>query len=281
MKKIERILVPTDFSDTAQNAMRYALWFASHYGAEIHVLHTVYPEHVQMDLPTYSAQATADKVEAAKAAMQAFVSTAREKVRPLNLPDKPSVTTDVIVGSAAGVIADYAKENEVDLIIMGTREQHHALERVFGSVTTALIRKSPTAVMAIPAHVNPKDINTVGYATDLSEDDPLHIWECGKVLEPFNPFIYVVHVHTPDQKAPLKMQRVEDFFADNAPALQISFHEVEGEDVDSELNEFVDTHHLDLLIMHTRRRNIFERLSHKSHTKWMALYGSVPILITK
>ena len=66
MKKIQNILVPTDFSDNALNAFRYAVWFADHYQADIHVVHVVYPIAEPLDYPAMAAQMMQQRMDTAK-----------------------------------------------------------------------------------------------------------------------------------------------------------------------------------------------------------------------
>jgi len=63
MKKITKILVPTDFSDNALNAFRYAIWFADQYEAAIHLVHVIYPSAEPLDYPSLAAQAAQQRIE--------------------------------------------------------------------------------------------------------------------------------------------------------------------------------------------------------------------------
>lgn len=283
MKKVNRILFPTDFSTTAQNAMRYAVWIADIYEAEIDVVHAVYPEHVQMDLPAYSAQATAEKVDSAKEVMKVFIENALVQVQTgVNIQHVPEIHSEVHVGGVVSVVMQMARRRDADLIVMGTTGEHGTLQRLFGSVTTAVIGKAPMDVLVIPPDANPGKIEAVGYATDLTEDDPLHIWECIKLLTPFKPRLEVVHVSSSkEENTELQMEELRLFFAEHEPSVAVAFHEIEGDNVDEGLSAFSKSRNLDLLVMHTRKRNIFERLMRASHTQAMAHQLEVPLLVMK
>jgi nucleotide-binding universal stress UspA family protein len=67
--------------------------------------------------------------------------------------DGISVQTDVLLGRPAEVILDYAKANDVDLIIMSTRGKSGLSRWLRGSVTGRVTRNSPVAVLTAP----PKD----------------------------------------------------------------------------------------------------------------------------
>lgn len=80
MKEIKNILVPTDFSENALNAFRYAIWFADHYKADIHVAHVVYPTAEPLDYPVMSAQMMQKQIEVAQEVMKNFANSAMVQV---------------------------------------------------------------------------------------------------------------------------------------------------------------------------------------------------------
>ena len=65
MSQVKKILFPTDFSPTAQNAFKHCLILADYYQAKIEVLHVVFPEYAAMDVPVVSMTTTREKVDAA------------------------------------------------------------------------------------------------------------------------------------------------------------------------------------------------------------------------
>ncbi|MCR9286807.1 MAG: universal stress protein [Bacteroidetes bacterium] len=283
MKKISKILFPTDFSNTSNNAFRYAIWFADKYGASIELLHAIYPETEPTDIPIMVASTTQNKIEATKEIMKVFVNTTLAQTQAAHeLKNVPLINSEIQVGIPSMVISDVSNQNDIDLIIMGTKDKHSAFERAFGSVTTATLAKASCPVLVIPEYVEFEQINTVAYATDLTEADPYHIWEAGKLLEPFCPILRVVHIEqNPKENKPLKLKDMETFFKGNAPSLQITFHDIASKAIVPELEDFSETWDIDLLIMHKPQRGLFERIFHGSISNKMALYSKIPLLIFK
>lgn len=279
MKKIKRILFPTDFSEAARNAFRYALLLADKLEAEVVVMHAIYPQYEGMDLPVMATQATQKKIEAAKSMLEAFVDTSVEMVAD-ELNNTATIETIVEIGAAASSIASVVVREGIDLVVMGTQGEHTTLEKLFGSVTAEVIQRSRSHVLAIPEEAQLDKLQIMAFATDLKEADPYHIWELTKLLEPFTPILHCVHVRSEkDTSKVLDMNDLNAFFSNHAPTLQIQFHEMQGEDLSVALNEFADTHGVDLLVMTTPYRNFFERLFYKSNTRRMAMHTQIPLLI--
>ena len=281
MIDLKHILVPTDFSSTATNAFRYAIWFADHYEARISLLHVVYPEANPSDFPTIAGQATQDKIAVAKELMGTFVDLSLTQVQAAHqLKNIPEIKSDVQIGTPSSVIAHVADRDKPDMIIMGTQGEHSMLERAFGSVTTNVIQKTDCSVLVVPEEAQWNRITTIAYASDLAESDPWHIWESARLLEPFHPLLRIVHIgQEASEHTAVKMDELKEFFAERSPAVQTTYHAVSAEEIMPELTEFVDTWDVDLLAMYKPHRNWFERLFHVSLTRKAALYTHVPLLI--
>ena len=283
MNSIKKILFPTDFSETAQNAFRYCLRVADHYEASIELLHVVYPEYQTMDIPIMAMKATNDKIEAARLVMQTFVDHALMQVQVAEaLQHVPVVHPEVLIGDPINIIADTAKRNHIDLIVMGTKGEHNVLEKTFGSVTTGVLARAHCHVWIVPEKAPYDHINVIGYATDLNEADAYHIWKAMQVLEPFHPILHCIHVsaeHIDDEAA--KMAELELFFTQNAPALQINFHQIKSKAIADALADFAATYDLDTLVMYAPQHTFFEKIFHQSQTKKMAFKTDIPILFYK
>lgn len=147
---LRRILVPVDFSKFSDNALRYAAAFGEKFGAELHLFHVV------QDLALFMPDAVAvvppvlPPVEEFMAAAQAaFERTVDElKLPPLN------IHKIVREGTPFYEIVRYAKEADVDLIVMGTHGRSGLVHVLLGSVTERVIRKAPCPVLTVrhPEH---------------------------------------------------------------------------------------------------------------------------------
>lgn len=287
MSKVHKILFPTDFSETAQNAFRYCIRLADEFGAEVVVLHAVYPEYEMLDLPVLASKATQDKTDAASAALTSFVELGIAQVQAgESLRQPPHITQAVEVGAPVGVVRKMQKKYEAGLIVMGTKGEHNALEKSLGSVTTGVIESVHCPVLVVPESAPWKSPHVVAFATDLSESDPYHVWQAAEMLEPFHPLLHVVHIangksatgHLAD------LSEVETFFRQQShitSALNITFHELERNSVTSGLEEFTEYYQVDLLVMFAPRHTWLDRLIKPSATRKMAMEAPVPLLLLK
>jgi nucleotide-binding universal stress UspA family protein len=150
MIDLHRILVPTDFSKSSSNALVYGAEFARRFGAEVHLLHVVQdlalfiPEAVMLAPPMMPP--IEQFVSAARAALE-------RAVRELNMADV-NIVPEVAEGTPFEEIVRFARDKDIDLIVMGTHG-HTGLAHLFlGSVAEKVVRRAPCPVLTVrhPEH---------------------------------------------------------------------------------------------------------------------------------
>jgi nucleotide-binding universal stress UspA family protein len=141
---MKQILVATDFSSGAANALEYALELAKVLHQEVCVLHAVGSlEGVNNN--TYNALYIEDYQNSKREALRAWVANITAQDRFVGM----QVTTRVDVGSVSSSIVRYAEEQPVALIVMGASGST-GISGLFGSNTSSVIIKTTTPVLIIP-----------------------------------------------------------------------------------------------------------------------------------
>jgi nucleotide-binding universal stress UspA family protein len=142
MITLKRLLLPTDFSESATHAFAYALSFAQKYDAELYLLHVieVLPLGYTGELfPTSMTQVVDEISSYARSEMQKLAEKARR--------ESAKVEERIAQGKPAAEILRVAAEDKIDLIVLGTHG-HGVLNRaLFGSTTERVTRKAPCPVL--------------------------------------------------------------------------------------------------------------------------------------
>jgi nucleotide-binding universal stress UspA family protein len=260
--------------------MVYAMWLADNHNAEVIVLHVVLPGTGDLDIPVISAGETMRRVNSAEEILEIFVDTSKQALLEMYQPRNPQrIKLSVKIGAAVHELAQTVKDDDIDIVVMGTRGKHNRLDDFFGSITTAALRKCTVPVFVIPEKIRTPGMRNVGFATDLNPADAVQIWKAGQILAPCHPIMRVVHVATDEDKSSrMSLDELKDFMSGRQLALQLHFHEIKGGKVEEELRAFVDEYQLDLLVFHAPQRNLFERLGHHSLSRNLALFSSIPLL---
>jgi universal stress protein A len=145
MLTLKTVLVPTDFSEASESALRYGKAMAEAFGASLHVV------HVMEDLLAHAWAAEVyvssmpqlrDEIE--KESRQRLVALLGDDER-----QRLRAETALLAGNPFIEIIRYAKAHDVDLIVMGTHGRGPIAHMLLGSVAEKVVRKSPCPVLTV------------------------------------------------------------------------------------------------------------------------------------
>lgn len=145
MVAIKKILFPTDFSELSQVAEKSACDLADQFGAELHVLHVLHDLFLTMP-QTAAALLIPPKV------LEDVVNSAEEeiqKVPPAAWAENRKVVRVVRIGSTYNTIVQYARDNEIDLIVIGTHGRTGLTHVLLGSVAERVVQHAPCSVLTV------------------------------------------------------------------------------------------------------------------------------------
>ncbi|MFP4056531.1 MAG: universal stress protein [Candidatus Brocadiia bacterium] len=142
---VRRVLFPTDFSDFSLEAMDYAVAVAEDHGAVLHVLNVVpTPEMAVQFEPMAPVLDTGFFAEMEKGAEEQL-----DGVVPEDVSQRVEVITAIRRGAPFLEIVRYAKEEDVDLIVIATHGRSGLRHALFGSVAEKVVRKAPCPVLSV------------------------------------------------------------------------------------------------------------------------------------
>ena len=143
---VTRILVPTDFSETADAALEYAKTLATNLGASLHLLHVFqdpffaasYANEVFVPPPPQGREL---ELAAARDGLSKRMSPAEEK--------RFAGTHAIVEGLTAKEIVKYAEQYAIDLIVMGTHGRRGVAHLLLGSVAEHVVRTAGCPVLTV------------------------------------------------------------------------------------------------------------------------------------
>lgn len=264
---MKNILVPTDFSRNAENALLYAAEIANKFGSRITLLHT---------FKVYSSAGMFVSVESymEKDAAEHMLAAA-ERVEPM-LSGGATLESKIIRGDAVPVIADLAEKGDYSLIIMGTQGASGLKEIFTGSTANGVMKNTRTPVLAIPNGYRYQPIKTIVFAVD--EEGISHPGITSvlvKIARAFEAKIHVFHQDLGSRDDGI--DPTVDIFLDGTDH---SFHyELDEQNINESINSFVRDYQANLLCMVRRRRGFLEEAFHVSATTREVFDSPAPLLI--
>ena len=140
----KKILFPVDFSENVNRVIPYVQSIAEKYHSLIDVI------YVARELTKYGEfHAPGDSVVAYMSGIQEQAATLMEDFTAQHFKGMQNVTGQVLVGDPVEEIIGFAKDNEIDLIVMGTHGRKGLDRVILGSVAENVTRSSHVPVMTV------------------------------------------------------------------------------------------------------------------------------------
>lgn len=270
---METILIPIDFSEVSKNTADYGIQFAKERNAKLIFLHVFH-------IPVYAGDDVAfmppyDELEKSNMiGMKKFENELREKYSFTN-PIENVIKSGFLINE----IADIVERKKISIIIMGISEAGKLSEIVLSSNSIGVIKNTNCPTLIVPEGVSYRSINTIVFACDDIEKiaETNAAMQITEFVELFNSKLIVLTVvesfETLDQEVLLDAKK-EILFE----GLSYSVHFIEGDNLVKNINNFIEKHNADLLIMIPRKHTVFSKLFHESNTKKMAFNSPIPLL---
>ncbi|MCU0354246.1 MAG: universal stress protein [Cytophagales bacterium] len=272
------ILVPTDFSREAEQAVKVAASVAQKTGAKLRLLHVVqsvyayeYNEGSPL-LPDTAQQRLARQINMAEERMQ----TLTKGLEGRNV----TVEADVQVGSTAKHVSNIIADNpDVDLIVMGTRGDTGLHELFIGSRTEKVVRFANCPVLSVRHLDGEFRLRDVVLATDFSDDNQPLIEKLKDLQDVFKFYIHVLYVNTPvNYDTTFRIEeRMQRFLQTNQlenyrTAIIDDYSHQEG------IRRYAERVHADMIAMVTHGRSGVSYLLDGSTAEEVVNHATTPVL---
>lgn len=209
---MKKILVPTDFSQEANQALHVAAQLAKKYDAEIYLLHL-------LELPLHQVDAMASHSELPEAMF--FMKLAHKRFEELASQDflqGIEVHETIEFDQSFSGIKEICHKHEINLIVMGSHGVTGFKEMFIGSNTEKVVRSSDVPVLVIKNKHESFDIKDFVFASDFNNDNKETYKQAVKLAEAFNSKIHLVMVNTANRFTTTEVanQRINTFIKDTS-----------------------------------------------------------------
>lgn len=278
--KMKRILVPTDFSPTAEKAFRFAVDIAAKAKGTVILYHTFIPVEstfigTEKTRKQYNTQSEANIVKR--------LQRLKKKVTG----DVTDVAVSTIIGRSPLInnILGFAEHEQIDLIVMGTQGASGLKKTIIGSVAARVIEMAELPVLLVPAKYELEKPAQFVFATNFQKTDKQALTLANAMAKLYNADVTVLHflsIYT----AEAKKEKEKTDFDTYAFSLQryfneskIKFHLLETSSVIETMENLDKKFPYDILAMVRRKKSFLENFFIKSFTENMAYLTKKPLLI--
>lgn len=268
---MKTILVTTDFSADATNALNYATEMAISLQASLLLLHVVQTPISYSDLPI--AMNLEDMMRSAEKDLNDIRMHLQNKTGP-----KLPVEAEVGMGSFFSELKNVCERVKPYAVVMGCQGKTAAEHLMFGSHAVFATTHLNWPIITVPATATFSAVKKIGFATDLNnvvETTPMD--EIKKLVTDFKAELHILNTgkkNVFDGDIVFESGMMQEMMMELKP----TFHFITSGDTDTGILDFIDKNDIDLLIVLPKRHNLLERLMHKSHTRQFVLHSHIPVM---
>jgi nucleotide-binding universal stress UspA family protein len=272
---MKKIIFPTDFSESAEKAMYYALDLALVFDAEFHLYHGYQMPHSRADVMM-------SVMDILKKDAEEGMKITLDKLSENTKYSKLKISSEIRLGDVSLLIEDKIANEEFDLLVMGTTGAS-GLKKVVGSTASHVIKNSKIPVITVPfgCKIPCSSTENIGFALDLVDINNQ------KALDFFRTFVVklgskVTFVNVNKREREIAEinrkanEKIKSYFG-----FDYSFKIVEGTEISSGIEKFIEENSINIMTMVDRKDTFFERLFNQSITQQMSYKSDVPLLILK
>lgn len=274
-----KILVPTDFSRTAFSAYYYAGHLAEALDAEITLLHVIEGSHYTQRSSQY--EPVYLLLRNARDRMQFFAEEHPASQR-IAIGRKPA---DYVArfGLPGFTVADYARDHDFDLIVMGTLDRHNVLmERFLGSASSTVIQHAPCPTLFIHEQTRYQTPARMVFAFDRHGDLSGPVTDFHRLNQLLGAKTDFVHVQLNQEEQALyrSMDHIlEGLFEKDDPDYSFEIKSLEGDSLVDTLLDYCLFEKADWLVMVHRKHGLIHRFFNRSVSMRVAEGIHLPVLV--
>ena len=274
---MRKILVPTDFSDNAMNAIQYALELFKYERSDFFIMHA-YQDEIYADTSLLS-QETLEKItQIISDKSQKQLENTLKKIKKIS----PNPRHKHKIISANSMLMDEADkivdEENIDIIVMGTRGETDDRKLTFGSHTLQVLKYVQCPVLAIPANYKYTQPKHILFPTDYMI--PYKRRELKLLCEMASPYRAVIDMLyiSKSEKLSLRQEDNREFINENLCKNSINFKTVNNKNITNAIYTYIKENKIDMLVMVNTRHSFLESILFQSTIDKMSLHLDIPFL---
>jgi len=273
---MKRILVPTDFSEHAEDALKVAAQIAKRNNSEIIILH-------MLELPHQANDAILGGISIPESML--FMKKANEMLDEVSARpylDRIEVTEIVKMDKPIHGITQISKDRDIDLIVMGSHGSSGVEELLIGSNTEKVVRNSEIPVLVIKKNISDFNAANIVFASDFSEEAKKPFEKLLNFAKSFDSKIHLVNICTPNSFKPTHVaEKAIDEFVDQFNITNYTAQTYNDTNIEKGIINFSNKINADIIGMCTHGRTGFAHFFNGSISEGLVNHAVKPVITLK
>ena len=274
---MKRILLPTDFSDNAFEAIEYALLIFKDIECTFFLLHTYAPQIYQTDF-LLGSPSLIDLADVMENTSQTRLEQLKSLLETQFENKKHIFLIRTAFNTLLNQVTEIIETENVDLVVMGTKGATGAKEILFGTHTVHVIKNARCAVLAVPPHFEYEAPKEILFPTDYEVAyDRKMILPLLTLAKEHRSRINVMHVSTEADLT--SSQKEHQRILENLLGNYALFHLLPQDNIVNAINTFQAKEKINLLVMIQNKHTFLERLFIEPIIRRIGLHLTVPFMV--
>lgn len=272
---MKKILFPTDFSETANNAFLYALNLAKSIDAQVYVLH-VY------ELPMITGSLSAGLIQNVYETVElGSFDNFKDNIPQLRQIAVENGLNEIPIkfileeGNFLYILREIIGEESVDFVVMGTDGNSGIEKMLFGSNTINAITSMKVPILSVPHGMSFKGFKNIGFTTVFDQKDKDALKYLIEIANRHHAKIHCMHVSKDGKFNQQAMKDWQDQFAGDPIVFEV-YHDA---DPVNAVLDFIKEKQIDLLTVVSRNKGFFDKIFSPGFTKKIANKNITPLFV--
>lgn len=276
MKK--KILLPTDFSENAWNALRYASKLYKNEEVDFYLLNAFTTNNFALD--NMMVPEPGEKwFEDAKTRSENGLNSLLEQIEKLAVPSNHTYFTKAVFNTPLEAVKHFVEDKDIDLVIASNKGETDDIDTILGSNSIDFMEKVRNCpVFIIPTEATFGEINEIvfptSFKTHYKRKELIHLNEIARITKTPIRILHVSQEEELSKEQKEKKQLLEECFE----GLTYTFHFLENTEVQTGLNLFVQSRNSGMIAFINKKHSFFGSIFSKPMVKDLGFNAKVPVL---
>ena len=276
MKK--KILLPTDFSKNAWNALRYASELYKNEGVDFYLLNAYVLQNYAIDTKSVPA-ADEENHEGTKASSELGLQKLLKRIELLDVPSNHTYFTASVYNAPLEAVKTFVENKDIDLVIASNKGKTAAIDVILGSNSINFMEKVRNCpVFMIPEEAFYREINEIvfptSFKTHYKRSELKHLYEISRIT---NAPIRILHINTEDTLTEEQLEKKE-LLKECFDGLTYTFHFLEKTHVQTGLHLFTQSRKSGMIAFINKKHSFFGSIFSRPMVKDLGYNTKVPVL---
>lgn len=277
---MKNILLPTDFSENALNAINYALHMFEESACNFYLLHVVKSSGFGISDSPYMISATQ--------VSDVYTQTAKARLKDLSNHISTTLSTNkkhkfytiIDHNFLVDSIRQQVAEKNIHMIVMGTKGATGLKKLIVGSNTGDVITKVHCNALVVPENATYTTLKEVAFPTDFSMLYNIDILQpVVNVVEKHAAAIRILNISKKDTVLNTDQIKNKELLEDYFSHIDHSFHFLTNNKVENAVQCFVESRNIDMITMVAKNLNYFQHILFHSKIEKISYHTDVPFLV--